>query len=87
MTLGQCSVPTDSLSLKSCFGKATARQVSHFSAGLGGQEGEILQSKIIRQKKKKNKRKEEAGCGYRKAYFFKNTSGSYVTLNFSAAVL
>lgn len=31
--------------------------------------------------------KEEAGCGYRKVYFFKNTSGSYVTLNFSAAAL
>lgn len=66
MTLGQCSVPTDSLSLKSCLGKATARQVSHFSAGLGGQEGEILQSKIIRQKKKKKpnvKRKQAVATG------------------------
>lgn len=58
-------------------------QVSSFSAGLGGQEGEIPQSKIERKKKYK----EEAGCGHRKAYFFKTTSGSYVTLNFSAAAL
>lgn len=63
----------------------TARQVLRFSAGLWGQEGEILQSKIVREKKKALK--EEAGCGYRKVYFFKNTSGSYVTLNFSAAAL
>lgn len=57
--------------------------------GLGSQEGEILQSKIIREEKKKKEKilQEEAGCGYRKAYFFKNTSGSYVTLNFSAAAL
>lgn len=82
---GQHSAPTDSLLPRSCFGKVTVRQVLHFSAGLGVQEEEILQSKIVRERKKALK--EEAGCGYRKAYFFKNTSGSYVTLNFSAATL
>lgn len=46
-------------------------------------------SKAIEREKRGGKKslKEEAGCGYRKAYFFKNTSGSYVTLNFSAAAL
>lgn len=84
VALGHHRAPADSLSPRSCFGKVTARQVSLFSAGLWGQEGEILQSKIERGKKPV---KEEAGYGYGKAYFFKNTSGSYVSLNFSAAAL
>lgn len=37
------------------FGKATTRQVSHFSMGLGSQEGEILQSNITQEGKKKKK--------------------------------
>lgn len=59
-------------------------QVSSFSAGLGG-SGRRNSPKQNREKK--NIYKEEAGCGHRKAYFFKTTSGSYVTLNFSAAAL
>lgn len=47
------------------FGKATARQVLHFSMGLGSQEGEILQSNKIQEKKKKKafKRKEAVATG------------------------
>lgn len=37
VALDTSNAPTDALSHRSCFGKATARQVLHFSIGLGSQ--------------------------------------------------
>lgn len=64
----QCSA--GSSSLRSCFGKAVAKQVSWFSARLRGQEGEILQSKIIRVKKKTLKK--EPGCIQESIFLWKH---------------
>lgn len=63
MALGHHRAPADPLSPRSCFGKATARQVSLFSAGLWGQEGEILQSKTEREEKNPLKRKQAMATG------------------------
>lgn len=68
------------------FQKSNSKAGFTFFCRAGG-SGRRNSPKQNSQREKKKMLKEEDGCGCRKAYYFKNISGSYVTLNFSAATL